>query len=90
MFGFLVSILLVGYGSYDGNAEKIATITGNIFGIQSGINYDFDFLEGVSSELGYKILGSNMEGVLSEKSNLDYKIEISDIRTWYIGFNYRF
>jgi len=82
--------ILIGYGNYNDDTKRVVTITGNIFGIQGGINYDYDFLEGFSSELGYKTLISNMEGIFSEKNNLDYKIEISDIRTWYIGFNYRF
>ena len=82
--------ILVGYGRYDDNIENGTTITGNLFGIQGGINYDYDFPEGLSSEVGYKMFVSNMEGVLSQDGNLDYKIEILDIKSWYIGLNYRF
>lgn len=76
---------LVGYGSYKEDAVSDINVAGTIFGVQAGVNYAIT--NNFSAEAGYRYMKSNMEDTLA---GTDLKFEITAIKNWFIGANYKF
>lgn len=78
--------VLVGYTGLT-NDSLSADISGNIFGVQGGLNYALN--EAFSLEAGYRYLKSNAKDTISI-SGIDAEFKMDPLKNWFIGANYKF
>lgn len=78
---------LVGYGSYQEDAVPDVNVAGMIYGAQVGLNYGFN--ENFSVEVGYRYMKSSMEDSTTI-SGQNVNFEITALKNWFIGMNYKF
>jgi len=77
---------MVGYGSYDVDDLPI-NIAGTTYGAQIGLNYTA--YKGLSLEVGYRYLKSNMEDTITGVGG-SATFEIDPLSNWFLGANYKF
>lgn len=77
---------MLGYGRYSMDDPSF-TINGLVYGIQAGVNYKIN--TNFSVEAGYRFRRSTMNKTYRYLS-LDADLAIDNLRSWFIGLNYKF